>query len=171
MIFQQDKAIRDGKKRQTRRVEYVGDLLSTWTNPVTDVTLPAVYSATASGDNRLRFAVGKEVALVPKRGVAAAWRSPDGEVLSMETMLYRCNTDSVALAQRVFKGLDWQPERVRITGLYREKLQLIDEFDAVEEGVADVAEYQTLWEKINGDGLHAWRYNPTVWVVSFVYVT
>lgn len=62
---------------------------------------------------------------------------------------------------------------LRVTAIRCERLQEIDDHDAMREGVsptgdtdgAYVAPFKELWEKINGAG--SWERNEWVWVVSF----
>lgn len=45
------------------------------------------------------------------------------------------------------------------------RVQDMTDQDAREEGVADRAEFEALWQSINGR--HSWRQNPWVWVYKF----
>jgi len=66
---------------------------------------------------------------------------------------------------------------LKITAVRCERLQEIDDHDAMREGVsptgdtdgAYVAPFKELWGKING--ADSWENNPWVWVVSFKLVT
>jgi hypothetical protein len=59
--------------------------------------------------------------------------------------------------------------RLNVEAVRVERLHDIDDAGARAEGVADVAEYRELWERINGAG--SWDVNPWVWVVAFEAVT
>lgn len=67
---------------------------------------------------------------------------------------------------------------LEIVGVRVERLQDINEWDAIDEGVGGdvkvapcfaVERYRALWESINGPG--SWDANPWVWVVEFKRVT
>lgn len=62
---------------------------------------------------------------------------------------------------------------LEITGVRVERLQAIDDRDAIREGAeqigdcegAFIAGFHTLWESLNGPG--SWEANPWVWVIEF----
>ena len=60
--------------------------------------------------------------------------------------------------------------RLEIVEVRLERVQAIGEGDALAEGVADVAAFEALWDRLNKRRGYEWAGNPWVWVVSFVLV-
>lgn len=119
-------------------------------------------------NERCKMSFGRTYAVVPKRGHAAVLWNPD----------HPCNVDALpagdehyALAKSGawdYTAQGYRQLRIRITSIRCERLQDISEDDARAEGVADVAAYRELWERINGAG--SWDANPFVWVYGFEVV-
>lgn len=78
-------------------------------------------------------------------------------------------------------GIPWKPSihmprwasriTLEITEIRVQRLQEISEEDAIAEGIghcdvdAAIADYASLWDRINGPG--AWESNPWVWAITF----
>lgn len=67
-----------------------------------------------------------------------------------------------------------QPERnapaifhIRIISLALERLQEIDEVDALREGFESRAHFRHIWDAIQTDRAHLWDANPLVWALGF----
>jgi hypothetical protein len=179
MIFKQVQEIIEGTKTQTRRVVKGGEfgVPTKYPNGVYSPRLvigevkkwhPIHQPDTA----RLKWQVGRDYAVVPKRGEPGVWWHPMAKTWRGPT--------------RKLSGLD--VEIARITSIHREPLQAITEADAIAEGCKgktvytgytnedqpdydmtprDV--YRELWESINGAG--SWDKAGDVWVIEFEVVT
>ena len=129
MIFRQVQEIIEGTKTETRRVAKPGDRL------VYDDEGYRHFVIDKNG--RLRWRVGRDYAVVPKRGLPGGIL-PDGSSL-----------------------------RIRVRSLQPRCLHLINDAGAVAEAVGSVAEYRALWESINKKPGTRWEDNPKVWVIRF----
>lgn len=166
MIFKQIDKILAGEKTQTRRVVKDSEfgIRDQWVRSHTKDDV---------ADPRLKWRVGCCYAVVPKRGEAGVWISPNGKWQQPVTYTYDMEWDDDVRhdARGWMKEKGWRPAQIRITGIHMEFLQDITEADARAEGVASVEEYRTLWESINGKNKATrWDANPEVWVLSFELV-
>lgn len=171
MIFKQIDVILNGTKTQTLRVRKPDEWHDgEWINdPITkvDVIKEDEYRG------RLKWQVGKSYAIVPKRGAAGVWISPDGEMRHPVTYTHDMEWDTTLRhdARGWLRELGYRPAKIRLTAIRCEHLHDITEEDAIEEGVASVEEYKALWESINGRTKGArWADNPKVWVLEFELV-
>lgn len=166
MIFRQVDDILSGRKRKTRRVKKNTE--TCWRRSLFDNSCLAV-----AVNGRIKWQVGREYAIVPKRGAAGVWISPDGKLRHPVTYTYDMEWDDTLRhdARGWLRELGYRPAKIRLTAIRCEHLHDITEEDAIEEGVASVAEYKALWESINGRTKGArWADNPEVWVLEFELV-
>lgn len=181
MIFKQIDEILSGRKTQTRRVYKDGEIgMSDGPYEIYHVMAPP---------GRIKWEVGRTYAVVPKRGMPAVWwRMRDGNYETLTTQEARYQARAAAYMGEIKDGVPipyhlmkpeaefmrefgWHEMRIRITAIRPDYLQLISEADAIAEGVASVAEYRDLWERINGKTPGArWADNPGVWVLTFEMV-
>lgn len=118
----------------------------------------------------------------PDFGDVDTWNTVDNEgrrrlvgyAASMDGESVRCAEDYAVKKTPSIYMPRWASRiTLEITSVRCERLQEIDDHDAMREGVsptgdtdgAYVAPFKELWEKINGAG--SWENNPWVWVVSF----
>lgn len=105
---------------------------------------------------------------------ADEWDTPMGGLIG--GAVFTSTSQSSRLKWQVGRTYAIQPgrgkpsigRRIRITSIRCEYLHDITEADALAEGVASVAEYRALWERINGAG--SFDENPSVWVLTFELV-
>ena len=74
-------------------------------------------------------------------------------------------------------GVSWKPSihlkknncrlLLRVTDVRAERLQKMDDSDAVAEGVLDLKSFRDLWDSIHDDDGYEWIKDPWVWVVEF----
>ena len=158
MIFRQWRAILEVKKTQTRRMAAFvdGDM---WRG-----TVPSQYK------------VGKDYAVVPKRGqrdiwwacTPVMWRAYTGVCYEAR---FSKNVIAGGVSQQYLEQQGYRQLRIRICHIRHERLQAITEQDARAEGVESVNAYRDLWQSINGKTKFArWEDNPLVWVISFEVV-
>ena len=158
-------AIRDGRKRQTRR-KHKGRLDLDFKNTIAAVSIDCPYGK--PGD---------------KLWCRETW-APHSDM--PRSAIYRCDRGG-DYQDNVTPNFRWRPSifmprwasriLLEITAVRVERLQDISEEDAKAEGSAPlddsevgrfgpfVTEYRTLWESINGQG--SWEANPWVWVIEF----
>ena len=182
MIFKQIDEILSGQKTQTRRVVKPGEFVYQHGNQNPDGP-SAILSVSTLVDSpekhafteRIKWAVGRTYAVVPKRGKPGVWwkvsdgipyaKSPiDWSIKAGFEDFYPVNI----LNGMIHDG--WQPLRIRITAIRRERLQDISEADAKAEGVGNVEEYRALWDSINTRKGTRWQDCPDVWVITFEVV-
>lgn len=180
MIFKQIDEILSGQKTQTRRVVKPEDFYEVdCDDPFCDTPdyhmITVAYrigEMTRTGiKSRRRWQVGHTYAVVPKRGMPGVWWTDQygisGEILTPKSRRLLSEA-KYPISRLVEKG--WHPLRIRITAIRQERLQDITEADARAEGVADVAAYRALWEKINTRKGTRWTDNPMVFVLGFELV-
>jgi hypothetical protein len=155
-------AIRDGRKRQTRR-KLKGRLDLDFKNTIAAVTIDCPYGK--PGD---------------KLWCRETW-APHSDM--PRSAIYRCDRGG-DYQDNVTPNFRWRPSifmprwasriLLEITAVRVERLQDISDTDAINEGIPDypdfvgdspVEDYRTLWESINGPG--SWSANPWVWVIEF----
>lgn len=166
MIFKQIEAILNGTKTQTRRVRKDTE------GAVASLSFNDDYVRVYSLGKRsfVKWQVGKSYAIVPKRGAAGVWISPDGKMRHPVTYTHDMEWDTTLRhdARGWLRELGYRPAKIRLTAIRCEHLHDITEQDARAEGVASVDEYKVLWESINGRTKGArWADNPEVWVLEF----
>lgn len=156
MIFKQYQEIARQEKTQTRRVVKENEQ-GDWIQP--DSTYDAVFTRSMpmppkyAPVDRLKWAVGRDYAVVPKRG----WR----------TVKYNPSTGETynPVGGEIMPG--FRPLRVRITRIRQERLQAITHEDALAEGVGSIDAYRELWDSINKTKGLRWADDPLVWVLEF----
>jgi hypothetical protein len=152
-------AIRDGRKRQTRR-KLKGRLDLDFKNTIAAVTIDCPYGK--PGD---------------KLWCRETW-APHSDM--PRSAIYRCDRGG-DYQDNVTPNFRWRPSifmprwasriLLEITAVRIERLQDISNADALAEGVELRGEmrpwaiYRELWESINGRG--SWEVNPWVWVIEF----
>lgn len=153
MLFKQIDEILSGKKTQTRRVVKEGELADYFDNyPDADIV------AVLDRNGRIKWSMFRDYAIQPGRGKGGIYARM---AMSGKYEWQTTQPDGNG-------GAQWKPMRIRITAIRRERLQAISEADAQAEGVASVAEYRALWERINGAG--SWDKAGDVWVLTFELV-
>lgn len=187
MIFKQvDEIIRE-EKWQTRRMVRPGEIddrtlaidASEW--PDINITIPnkinAVFTGRERDELRVKWHVGREYAVVYKRGL------PTVHVRQLITGDYEWTNGHPDPAGGA-RG--WFPLRIVVTALRQEPLQAITENDAVAEGIHNIngvykyatpdlsdgypsarEAYAGLWNSINKQPGQRWQDNPQVWVITF----
>lgn len=147
MIFRQYHEILSGLKTETRRI------------------------------HRPRMTVGRDYAMVPKRGAPAWWFGHDDNIVGCVTnpreiiqQAYGRSTpeQGTVTSKQVndIMRMDGYVQcRIRVLSIHQEPLFAIDHIGAAAEGVETRHDYAVLWEAINGSG--SWRQNPDVWVIRF----
>lgn len=188
MIFKEVDKILSGRKTQTRRVVKAEDFYEVdCDDPFCDT--PDYYISTIvcrMGEmtrtgikSRARWQVGRTYAVVPKRGLPTVWwrdRYFTGEYTTISKSWrdgYARNGHSAKKLEADMKADGWQPLRIRITAIRRERLQDISEADVRAEGVESVESveaYRVLWDSINTRKGTRWQDCPDVWVLSFEVV-
>lgn len=156
MIFKPDllAAIRRGEKDTTRRIQKLLETFSPYDGR------DRVVSWAQAGKIVTKWEVGRTYAIVPGRGKPAAWWNPaTGELLEYDWQPEH-------RAELAAKG--WQREAIKVTELWSARLHTMTDEDAVHEGTKNLAEFQVLWNTINGSD--AWNLNPLVWIIKFEYV-
>jgi len=173
VIFRQVAEIVSGEKTETRRVCKPNEVLDTY--PVAtvftvaqDMPMPPRYKAR----RRVKWQVGRNYAVIPKRGQPAVWIHPMGMLSSNEsiggmTIIAHYRAKHGSDYQRVMVQDGWAMLRYTITDLHREPLHAITGEGAKREGVGSVAEYEALWRSINDSPGVRWEDNPDVWVIRF----
>lgn len=199
MIFRQIDEIISGQKTQTRRIKkekelYLPDLQA--------VAITNVYGYRAIDScgqasyfnghtDRLKWVVGCDYAVQPKRGRPGVWWL-DCSIPKWE--LPGTTREAVGTPYTVgnefSKRMGWQPLRIRITSIRQERLQDISEEDALAEGCEAFSDhvampgdgpngwltmsardaYAERWDTINTRAGDRWANNPEVWVISFELV-
>lgn len=166
MIFKQWFDILQGRKTQTRRLVKPGEEIG-WRNSSVFVCTPA---------GRMKWAVGRTYAVVPKRGEPAIWwqQTADGLACQQPGKNSGEHADELETA-------GYQQMRIRILGIRKERLQALSEGDAIAEGwrppepggeFEDPVEwYKFLWDFINNRAGVRWDDDPEVWVLTFELVT
>ncbi len=189
MIFKQVDEILSGQKTQTRRVVKPGEFVYQHGNQNPDGiwAIDTVFTLIDNPEkyeykDRIKWAVGRTYAVVPRRGKPAVWWAiVDGIPIWNHPVRYEPfyqpgeptdweNGHYVDLRHELeYQG--FQPLRIRITAIRQERLQDISEADAKAEGVADAEAYRALWQAINGKTPGArWADSPLVWVLEFEVV-
>jgi hypothetical protein len=206
------RALLDGSKTQTRRIvklsskSIIYDLTAAWSDGAAKsqyLHVPFQHKNDAIGDSTCTRISCPYGAIGDRLWVRETW-SHDAATIeecraSHEDMLaggisYGPYYRATEIAPET---LSWKPSihmprwasriNLEITGVCVERLQDINEADAMAEGAAGYEEgidapppdenhewsfrasYQRLWESINGDG--SWAANPWVWIVEFNRVT
>ena len=197
MIFRQPDAILAGLKTETRRVVKPGqfhfdDLVDYYvegdeSDPVFypegiytgQQTDPETWECEDCGtytDVRALYIVGRDYAVVPKRGKPGLWwrdkdwsgYGPTWRHMSHDGPIWR---PEQARSPEQLEQDGWKPLRIRIKSIRRERLQDITEEGAKAEGVESVEAYKALWQSINGKTKGArWDDNPHVFVIQFEIV-
>ena len=218
-IFMPDNitAIIEGRKWKTRRIHKPGEVGITsrgnvvvgrhgklWSDDVIDSVL--------TQPNRLKWQVGRTYAVSPGRGKPGVWWEPGGLVKGYwydvagpilkpsQWTSYGKGVKPEDITLDTLKANGYQPLRIRITQIRRERVQEISEADAIAEGWPDNEDkrecphcdalyptgwydgpnlpctcnpltwYRLLWDSINTKKGTRWADNPEVWVLSFEVV-
>lgn len=146
------RALIEGRKTETRR-------------PCTPSNYPIAF-----GDFKYSFVTSPENVLPSSRygrpgdrlWVRETWaRSVVGSVY------YRADSPDANMRWRAPRFMPREASRMTldITGVRVERLREITDAGARAEGVASIAEYRGLWNRINP--ARPWRVNPYVWVLTF----
>lgn len=98
-----------------------------------------------------------ETAVLNNAGVIVAVKDKNGR------MKWRVGGRYAIVPKRGQHGIGF----IRITEITRVSVQNMTEKDALDEGVANVAEYRELWGRINRKKGRRWADNPTVWRIRF----
>lgn len=145
MIFTQWRQVLDGTKTQTRRAVHPDEQMTLYAGSTT-----IVGKVKREADRYLQHA-------------------PENPCTARNIVTVR---HSARLKWALGHTYAVQPKRgAKAVGRYKidaircERLHAITEQDAIAEGVASIAEYSALWERINGAG--SWTRNPLVWVIEF----
>ena len=155
MIFRQCLEIVTGRKTQTRRMVKATEFI---------LNEGGVLSVRAA--NRLKWEVGRDYAVVQKRGEHALWWQQSAEGIHF-----------AQLGMNGFEHVDeleaagYRPLRIRITNIRLEKLNDLSDANARAEGYSYRREYRELWNSINKRPGTRWDDNPLVWVLEFELVT
>lgn len=187
------RAIREGRKTQTRRIgkfqnDDATELGVKYSLHATNgMTAVATYRAYPNGGSARHGICGCPYGIHGDRlWVKETWRADD---YVPEGTIYQADIPEEILAEG--KGvITWKPSihmsrkrsrlNLEITGVRVERLQEISEHDAYCEGVqltdeftgcmedlngSYVTAYEYLWKQINGE--KSWEENPWVWVIEF----
>jgi hypothetical protein len=179
MIFATENAIQKivfGEKTQTRRLVKKGDCFN---NKPGCEPINAVVSIPIQ---RMRWQVGKDYAVQSGRGKPCVWYCPKCK------RYFEKNKNK--LTQRIYMecACQYEPLRIRITSICKEKLLDISEEDAKKEGFNSRAEFLLTFTTINNPHWKkripkitaedfvekylkkVWLWNPGVWVLEFSVV-
>lgn len=154
MIFRQIRQIVDGTKTETRRIVKLGEVLRD--------NRSAVKIVMPDGNERIKWRVGQDYAVVPKRGYHGVYYDIDTGVIYGHG--YEPLNDATKESRLI------PPLRYKILALSCEPLQAISRSDAIAEGVnglSPIGEYRVLWDSINKAKGDRWDDNPKVWVIKF----
>jgi hypothetical protein len=77
----------------------------------------------------------------------------------------KMRTDFKGWGNKLFMKAENARFKIQITDVRVERAQDITEEDAIREGCKDLAEFQTVWMKING--ISSWKKNPWVFTYEF----
>lgn len=127
-------------------------------------------------NERVKWRVGDDYAVQSGRNKPAVWRR-------------RAMNGDLEIAHGkpgAFCGNSWRETRIRITRIWKERVQDISEADAIAEGVTWnmpspegwpaqarnglVAKYAALWDTLHDKPGERWADNPSVWVLEFELV-
>lgn len=173
------RALLDGSKTQTRRMIKAKEVFISASGAVMDM---------ADGHiKEVKFPYGEQgdYLWVKETFCTASFAHDSGTAVG-----YRADTTDGGKAMlRFMRAKQWKPSifmprwasriTLKMTGLRAERLQEINEIDAIAEGVTHPAwykpayddapsykgGYRMLWDNINGEG--SWDLNPFVWVLEF----
>jgi hypothetical protein len=160
VIFKQVKEILEDTKTQTRRIVKpdedgnFGDVVYQRINKHNEIGRPFL---------RVKWEVGRTYAVVPGRGQPAVWWRNDHWLIGYKPAW----KPAAKKSHDELSAEGWQPLRIRITAIRRERLWEINEADAEAEGVEDRKAYSVLWDSINKRIGTRWQDNPEVWVLTF----
>lgn len=174
-IFQQYELVLNGKKIETRRLWKDSYLVGDTDRPFGNPGYGMFYGLwnQANGKARRTYQVGKDYAAIPKRGQPAwwygCWKNQYEWVSDPIYYVSHKTHDIMNLKEAAWYLGKWNfvQARIRICGLYKERLRDITESAAIREGVSSVQEYAALWDSINNKRGIRWADNPLVCVIRF----
>lgn len=157
-----------GEKTVTRRT---GGLKNINTNPDIWFLIDTSFLFTSNALTRGPVTSGYRAKPRYKVGETVFLKEPCGRISGI--MFYKFDYPKDHKWRNEFKG--WGNKmfmkaenaryKVQITDVRIERAQDITEEEAIKEGFANIAEFQTAWMKING--ISSWKKNPYVFVYSF----
>ena len=171
MIFQQWQAVLDGTKTQTRRLVGPHDI-PFHRHPAEPIwAVGSIWRPNRDKDTRIKFQVGNTYAVQPGWGKKAVyWRKVGNEIQTNYNQ--DCPPSMLGKKPSNFDG--WQPLRIRMTAISRERLQDISEADMRAEGLEGLdtlavkrLNFTLLWDSVHTKPGARWQDNPEVWVLEF----
>ena len=183
MIFKQVEEILNGTKTQTRPVCNLIEMGVHYPG-ISPIDEPFANN-TVHVNGRIKWQVGRTYAVVPKWGARAVWwrRFPGGEIQT--TVDPDCPESIRRYDDAMLKHDGWQPLRIEITAIRRERVNEISEEDARAEGYpyewpynafdphlvkippCPVFWYRELWDSINKRKGIRFSDAPLCWVIEF----
>lgn len=153
MIFTQDiRKIVNKEKTETRRLKKPGERFVFCEDDHCHFVL------TPTG--RIKWRVGQDYAVVPKRGYHGVYYDIDTGVI------YGHGYEPLNDASRESQFIT--PLRIKILRLFYSKpLRNLSHESAIAEGVGGIMDYALLWDSINKRVGTRWHDNPQVWVIKF----
>jgi len=167
MIFATTNAIQDilaEKKTQTRRLVKEGDIRM----PIEGEKINCVGILNKNDPTKiiLKWVVGKTYAVQSGRGKPCAWYCPKCKAiinkLPKEFKEFKNKDKALQCSFCCYHGI-MKPLRIRITSIRKEKLKEISLLDAKAEGFKDIAEFISIFKKINPKS----SVEDEVWAICF----
>lgn len=173
MIFQRTwQAVIEGRKTQTRRLVKPNECLRCIEHAFGGYKPLGVVA-----EPHFRYKIGQTYAVQPGRGQPAVWwRERDGEIEYAHTALFE--QDALFIEEygaidpattyweyaegetHILERMEFQPARIRITGIRREDVRQISEADAKAEAFGGIIPFLQTW--------HA-MHDPKVRIVPYFY--